>query len=275
MTRLYRVRQDQDIFHAVQRGDELRRAQLRGSDVFDGWNPGPVVTGGLSSVKILAPVRPSKIVCVGLNYRDHAAEVRKALPPEPLLFLKPSTSVLDPGDPILLPPGVGRVDHEAEVAVVIGRRAHRVRAADAWDYIFGITAVNDVTARDMQNREVQYTRCKGFDTFAPIGPCIALDRPTGPLAVEGHVNGERRQSSSTAQLIFPIEHLVEYITFVMTLEPGDVISTGTPSGIGPLTHGDVVTVTVEGVGDLRNPVIDESPMANLHSLHNPPISNLQ
>jgi 2-keto-4-pentenoate hydratase/2-oxohepta-3-ene-1,7-dioic acid hydratase in catechol pathway len=154
-------------------------------------------------------------------------------------------------------PGVGRVDHEAEVAIVIGRRAHRVRAANAWDYILGITALNDVTARDMQNREVQYTRCKGFDTFAPVGPSVALGRFDGPIAVEGRVNGHVRQQSTTAQLIFPVEHLVEYVTFVMTLLPGDIISTGTPSGIGPLTHGDEVTVTVEGVGDLRNPVIDE------------------
>ncbi len=206
---------------------------------------------------MLAPVRPSKIVCVGLNYRSHAAEVKKALPAEPLLFIKPSTSVLDPGAPIKLPPGVGRVDYEAELAVVIGRRAHRVPAARAWDYILGLTCLNDVTARDLQNKESQYTRCKGFDTFAPLGPCIATGLNGEPRMVEGWLNGERRQGSSTADLIFPIEHLVEFITFVMTLEPGDVISTGTPSGIGSMKAGDVVTVKVEGVGELRNPVEDE------------------
>jgi len=257
MPRIYRVRDQESEYYAVEDERGLRRARLRGRTIFDGWTGGESIDRELASLELLAPVRPSKIVCVGLNYRDHAAEVGKKLPPEPLLFLKPSTSVLDPERPILLPPGVGRVDHEAEVAVVIGTRAHRVKAASAWDYIFGITAVNDVTARDMQNREVQYTRCKGFDTFAPVGPAIAVGRFDDPIGVEGRVNDEVRQKSSTAQLIFPIDQLVEYITFVMTLEPGDIISTGTPSGIGALKHGDVVTVTVEGVGDLRNPVSDE------------------
>ncbi len=269
MQRIYRLRQGPEDFYAVENGSELHRAVLRGPEIFDGWTPGEALDGGLGGVEVLAPVRPSKIVCVGLNYRDHAAELGKRLPPEPMLFLKPPTTVLDPDRPILLPPGVGRVDHEAEVAVVIGRRAHRVRAAQAWDCIFGLTALNDVTARDMQNREVQYTRCKGFDTFAPVGPAMTVGRFDGPVGVEGRVNGEVRQRSTTAQLIFPIEQLVEYVTFVMTLEPGDIISTGTPSGVGPLAHGDVVTVTVEGVGDLRNPVLDEA--SNLQS----PIFNLQ
>ena len=238
-------------------GDQLRRAELKGPDLFGGYRLGSAVPDGLNGVQILAPVRPSKMICVGLNYRDHAAEQNKALPPEPMVFMKPSTAVLDPGSPILLPPGVGRVDHEAELAVVIGRRAHRVPRAAAWDYILGITCVNDVTARDIQNRDVQYTRCKGFDTFAPIGPCITTGVRGDALGVEGWVNGERRQASTTAQLIFPIDHLVEYITFVMTLEPGDVISTGTPSGVGPLRAGDVVTIKVECVGELRNPVQDE------------------
>ena len=180
---------------------------------------------------MLAPVRPSKIVCVGLNYKDHAAEMKKALPAEPLLFFKPSTAVLDPGAPILLPPGVGRVDYEAELAVVIGRRAHRVPRARAWDYVFGSPASTTSRRATCRTRKSQYTRAKGFDTFAPIGPCIAIGARTASRAtVEGWVNGERRQASTTAQLIFPIDILVEYITFVMTLEPGDVISTGTPSG---------------------------------------------
>ena len=217
---------------------------------------------GVSNAKILTPVVPSKIVCVGLNYKDHAAEVNKPLPAEPLLFIKPSTAVIDPGVPILIPPGVGRVDYEGELAVVIGRRAHRVSARNAWDYIFGLTCLNDVTARDLQNKESQYTRCKGFDTFAPIGPCIAVTRNgganSGARSVETKVNGQRRQFSSTAQLIFGVEHLVEFITFVMTLEPGDIISTGTPSGIGPLSDRDVVSVAVEGIGELINPVAAES-----------------
>jgi 2-keto-4-pentenoate hydratase/2-oxohepta-3-ene-1,7-dioic acid hydratase in catechol pathway len=257
MERIYRVSANGEAFYAVARDGELRRAVLAGPDLFDGYRAGAPVPGGLDAVTLLAPVRPSKILCVGLNYRDHAAEQGKPLPPEPMIFIKPATTVIGPGDPILLPPNVGRVDHEAELAVVIGRRAHRVPRAAAWDYILGVTCVNDVTARDIQNRETQYTRAKGFDTFAPIGPCITTGLRGDALAVEGWVNGTRRQSSSTAQLIFPIDHLVEYITFVMTLEPGDVISTGTPSGVGPLVAGDVVTVAVEGVGELRNPVRDE------------------
>jgi 2-keto-4-pentenoate hydratase/2-oxohepta-3-ene-1,7-dioic acid hydratase in catechol pathway len=254
MERIYRVQADGAPFYAVDRDGTILRARLAGADVFGGYTAAEPLPGGLRGLKVLAPVRPSKIVCVGLNYRDHAAEVSKPLPAEPLLFIKPSTAVLDPGEPILLPPGVGRVDYEGELAVVMGRRAHRVPRANAWDYIFGLTCLNDVTARDLQNKESQYTRCKGFDTFAPLGPCIAAGANGDARSVETFVNGERRQASTTAQLIFGIEHLVEFITFVMTLEPGDVISTGTPSGIGPLKDGELVTVKVEGVGELRNPV---------------------
>jgi 2-keto-4-pentenoate hydratase/2-oxohepta-3-ene-1,7-dioic acid hydratase in catechol pathway len=257
MERVYRVLQDGETFYAVERNGELARAALRDGDIFGGFTAGAPIRGGLAGVKVLAPVRPSKIVCVGLNYKDHAAELGKALPSEPLLFLKPPTSVIGPGEAIRRPPGVGRVDFEAELAIVVGRRAHRVARANAWDYIFGVTCLNDVTARDLQNRETQYTRCKGFDTFAPIGPAIAIGFNGGPLGVEGWVNTERRQSSTTGQLIFPIEQLVEYITFVMTLEPGDVVATGTPSGVGPVKAGDVVTIKIEGVGELTNPVQDE------------------
>ncbi len=257
MDRIYRVSQGGEPFVAVERSGTLYRAVLTGATVFDGYALGSVISTPLSQLHLLAPTRPSKMVCVGLNYRDHAAEMKKALPSEPMLFLKPSSATLDPGATIRLPPGVGRVDHEAELAVVIGQRAHRVPRARAWQYVFGITCVNDVTARDLQNREVQYTRAKGFDTFAPIGPCIATGVDDTPRGVDGSVNGVRRQHSSSAQLIFPIDELIEYITFVMTLEPGDVISTGTPSGVGALVHGDTVTVTVEGVGSLTNPVAEE------------------
>jgi 2-keto-4-pentenoate hydratase/2-oxohepta-3-ene-1,7-dioic acid hydratase in catechol pathway len=252
--RIYRVQQNDEIFHAVERGGELRRAA---GNIFESRATGAAIPGGLGGVRVLAPVMPSKIVCVGLNYKDHAAETGKALPAEPLIFIKPSTAVIGPGDPIRLPPGVGRVDHEAEVGIVIGRRAHRVARANAWDYILGLICVNDVTARDLQNKESQYTRCKGFDTFAPIGPCIATGLNGASRRVEGWVNADRRQSSTTQQLIFPIEQLVEFVTFVMTLEPGDIISTGTPEGIGSLKAGDSVKVVVEGVGELVNPVQDE------------------
>jgi 2-keto-4-pentenoate hydratase/2-oxohepta-3-ene-1,7-dioic acid hydratase in catechol pathway len=254
MQRIYRVAQDGETCYAIERDGELRRAS---GDPFTGLSAGAVIPGGLGAVRVLAPVQPSKIVCVGLNYKDHAGEVGKALPPEPLLFLKPASTVIGPGDPIRLPPGVGRIEHEAELGLVIGRRAHRVAAADAWDYILGLICVNDVTAREMQRKEPQYTRCKGFDTFAPIGPCIATGLGRGPFTVEGRVNGRRRQGSSTKHLIFSIEHIVEYITFVMTLEPGDIISTGTPEGVGPLVAGDSVTVAIDGVGALTNPVQNE------------------
>jgi 2-keto-4-pentenoate hydratase/2-oxohepta-3-ene-1,7-dioic acid hydratase in catechol pathway len=254
MERIYRVVQDGETFYAVERDGDLRRAA---GEPFTSLTPGAAVRGGLSGVRLLAPVEPSKIVCVGLNYKDHAGEVGKALPAEPLLFIKPSTAVIGPDEPIRLPPGVGRVDHEAELGVVIGRRAHRVPAANAWHYILGLICINDVTARDLQKTESQYTRCKGFDTFAPIGPCVATGLDDRPRAVEGWVNGQRRQASSTRHLIFSIPHLVEFITFVMTLEPGDIISTGTPAGIGPLVAGDAVTIKVEGVGELTNPVRDE------------------
>ena len=197
---------------------------------------------------------PSKIVCVGLNYRDHAAEQNKPLPKEPMIFIKPSTAVIRNGEPIRIPPGVGRVDHEAELGVVIGKIAYRVSKERALDYVRGVTCVNDVTARELQARDVQYTRAKGFDTFAPIGPVIATGYDGRPLAVEGIVNGEVRQSSSTRELIFQVDHLIWFISSVMTLLPGDIIATGTPSGIGPLKAGDTVTIRVEGIGELTNPV---------------------
>jgi 2-keto-4-pentenoate hydratase/2-oxohepta-3-ene-1,7-dioic acid hydratase in catechol pathway len=257
MDRIYRVQQGGAPFYAIERDGELTRAVLSNGHLFDGYSAGERVEGGLDAVRALAPVAPSKIVCVGLNYKDHAAEVKKALPAEPLIFIKPPTALLNPGDAIRLPPGVGRVDYEGELAVVVGRRAHRVPRAKAREHVFGITCLNDVTARDLQAKDVQYTRAKGFDTFAPLGPCIAVGAGEEPRRVETWVNGARRQGSSTAQLIFGIDELVEFISFVMTLEPGDVISTGTPAGIGPLAAGDRVTVKVEGVGELTNRVEDE------------------
>ena len=208
-------------------------------------------------LRFAAPVQPSKIIAIGLNYKDHAAEMNKPLPAEPLIFSKPLSAVIGPEDPIRLPQWAGRIDHEAEMAVVIGRRAHKVRADSAMDYVLGFTCLNDVTARDLQNRDVQYTRSKGFDTFAPIGPCIAVGLDPSNLAIEGWVNGDRRQSSSTSQLIFPVPELVEFVTRFCTLEPGDIITTGTPSGVGPLAPGDRVMVKVAGIGALGNPCVAE------------------
>src|SRR5262245_28447520 len=249
--RLFRYTDRGTLRYAIERDGSLY--ELSG-DPFGDHRAGAPIAGGLASLTVVAPVAPSKIVCVGLNYRDHAAEQNKPLPAEPLLFIKPPSAVIGPGEAIKLPPGVGRVDHEAELGVVIGRRAHRVSRANAWAHVAGLVCVNDVTARDLQNKESQFTRCKGFDTFAPIGPCVALGANGAERTVEGWVNGQRRQASSTRHLIFPVDDLVEFISFVMTLEPGDIISTGTPAGIGPLTDGDSVTVTIEGVGELTNVV---------------------
>lgn len=251
MTRFYRIAFDDGPRHVAE-GDDGRWRLVEGS-IFERWTPGAEIAAG--GRRVLAPVLPSKIVAIGLNYRDHAAEQQKPVPPEPLMFLKPSTSVVGPEEPIVLPGWAGRIDHEAEVGVVIGRRARHVPEADALDVVLGLTCVNDVTARDLQRKDVQYTRAKGFDTFAPVGPCIAagLDL-TAPVGVEGWVNGVRRQASTTAELIFSIPRLIAHISAVMTLLPGDIVSTGTPAGIGPLQAGDRVTVTVQGVGELSNPV---------------------
>ena len=214
------------------------------------------VTSGMAvtPARLLPPVSPSKIVAIGLNYRDHATEMAKPLPAEPLMFLKPSTAVIGPEAEIAPPPGAGRVDHEAELGVVIGRRARHVSTTSALDYILGLTCINDVTARDLQRKDVQYTRAKGFDTFAPVGPCIALGLDPSALDVECWVNDARRQASNTRQLIFSVPEIIAFASSVMTLLPGDVIATGTPSGVGPLADGDRVMVKVQGIGELRNTV---------------------
>jgi 2-keto-4-pentenoate hydratase/2-oxohepta-3-ene-1,7-dioic acid hydratase in catechol pathway len=248
VARIYRVELASGARHVVER--DGRWHVVEGS-IFGAWTPGAELpTPG----RLLAPVEPSKIVAVGLNYRDHAAERNKPLPREPMIFLKPSTTVIGTGEAIRLPAGVGRVDHEAELGVVIGRRASRVARARALDHVLGLTCINDVTARDLQDRGVQYSHVKGFDTFAPLGPAVAVGLDAADLRVEGLVNGQVRQASTTAQLIFPVDVLIEYITAIMTLLPGDVIATGTPAGIGPLAPGDSVTVRIEGIGELTNPV---------------------
>jgi 2-keto-4-pentenoate hydratase/2-oxohepta-3-ene-1,7-dioic acid hydratase in catechol pathway len=237
--------------YAVERGGNL--FWLEGS-IFGDYEPGEVVSE--KALRFMAPVAPSKIVAIGLNYRDHAAEMSKPLPDEPLMFMKPSTAVIGPDEPIRMPVGYGEIHYEAELAVVIGRTAARVKAAQAHEYILGLTCLNDVTARDLQRKDVQYTRAKGFDTFAPMGPCIAIGLDSSALAIEGWVNGDRKQSSNTNQLIFPVEQLVEFVSSVMTLNPGDVITTGTPSGVGSLKAGDRMMVKVEGIGTLSNPVVE-------------------
>jgi 2-keto-4-pentenoate hydratase/2-oxohepta-3-ene-1,7-dioic acid hydratase in catechol pathway len=252
MKRFYRIDHRGTPRHVVEENGIWRLVE---GDIFGNYEAGDPVEA--SSAYLLAPVIPSKIVAVGLNYKDHAAEQNKPLPAEPMIFLKPSTAVIGPDEPIVLPSGAGRIDHEAEVGVVIGRRASRVLESEASRYVFGLTCVNDVTARELQKKDIQYTRAKGFDTFAPLGPCVAegLDyHAAAGIAVEGWVNGQRRQASTTRELIFSIDRLVAFISGVMTLLPGDIISTGTPAGIGPLQPGDRVTIKVDGVGELTNPV---------------------
>ncbi|MFC0530132.1 fumarylacetoacetate hydrolase family protein [Phytohabitans kaempferiae] len=210
----------------------------------------------LADVRLLSPILPSKVVCVGRNYAEHAAELGNEVPKEPLLFLKPSTSVIGPRDAIRLPPQSKQVEHEAELAVVIGppgaRRADRATAERA---IFGYTCANDVTARDLQKADVQFTRAKGFDSFCPLGPWITTSLDVSDLEVRCEVNEEVRQLGRTKDLIFDVPTLVSYVSHVMTLLPGDVILTGTPAGVSPITAGDTVTVRVEGIGDLANPVV--------------------
>ena len=249
VVRLFRVEHNGSACYVIEAGGSFR---LVDGDVFAG--PPYRTSAEITPKRILAPVTPSKIVAIGLNYKDHAAEMKKPLPPQPLMFLKPSTAVVGPEDPIRIPPGVGRVDFEAELGIVIGKRAYRVPADRATEYVLGFTCLNDVTARELQAKDVQYTRAKGFDTFAPIGPCVAIGLNSGALDIEGWVNGERRQSSNTRQLIFSVPDIVAFASAVMTLLPGDVIATGTPSGVGPLKAGDRVTVKVAGIGELGNPV---------------------
>lgn len=207
------------------------------------------------NVKLLPPCIPTKIIAVGLNYRDHAEEMKKEPPEDPMLFLKPSTTVIANEEEIIYPSHMSeRVDYEGELAVVIGREAHMVEEDDADRYIFGYTCINDVTARDLQKKDIQFTRGKGFNTFAPIGPHIETGLDPAGLKIQTRLNGEVRQDSDTGNLIFNVYKLVSFISKVMTLFPGDVIATGTPGGIGPMVPGDKVEIEISGIGTLTNTV---------------------
>jgi 2-keto-4-pentenoate hydratase/2-oxohepta-3-ene-1,7-dioic acid hydratase in catechol pathway len=212
----------------------------------------------LALAPLLPPVEPGKIICVGRNYRDHAAEMGNDIPTEPLLFFKPVSSLLAPGAAIERPAISERVDYEGELAIVIGRRLRNLQASeDARESIHGYTIVNDISARDLQKKDGQWTRAKGFDTFCPVGPVVStsLDPTTTPVTVETRLNGDLRQRGSSADLIFPIPELLRYISAFMTLEPGDLLATGTPAGVGPIHPGDRVEVTIPGIGTLSNPVV--------------------
>jgi 2-keto-4-pentenoate hydratase/2-oxohepta-3-ene-1,7-dioic acid hydratase in catechol pathway len=210
---------------------------------------------GVKAVKLLAPCLPSKIVALGVNYRSHGEEMSHRIPTEPLIFIKPSTSVIGPEDNIIYPETSTRVDYEGELGVVIKKLARHVAKEEAGDYILGYTCFNDVTARDIQARDKQWTRSKGFDTFAPVGPCIETELDPGHLALETLLNGEIKQQTSTSDLIFPVDVLVSFISHVMTLLPGDVIATGTSRGVGPMQPGDIVEIRIENIGTLRNYVV--------------------
>jgi len=237
---------------AIDAGSEDIRI-LRGTFFDD-----PIPTGEqvpLADVRLLAPVLPSKAVCVGKNYAAHAAEFGMEVPDEPLLFLKPSTAIAGPGDPLQLLPISTRVDYEGELAVVIGRLARHVRAEDAYRYILGFTCANDVTLRDLQKMDDQWARAKGFDGSCPLGPWVETELDPIDIRVETRLNGEIRQAAQTSDMVFGVAELIEYITEFMTLLPGDVLLTGTPEGVGRLSDGDVVEVEVEGIGTLSNPAV--------------------
>ncbi|MBL7139982.1 MAG: fumarylacetoacetate hydrolase family protein [Planctomycetes bacterium] len=249
--RFVRYQVDGEVRHGVIEGDRVREL-LR--TFFDGVVP-MATSYALDDLDLLAPCRPTKMLCLGINYRDHAEEMGHTLPEEPVLFMKPPTALAGPGQPIVYPHMAGRVDYEAELAIVIGRRCRSVPPEKVDKVIFGYTCFNDVTARDLQSKDGQWTRAKGFDTFGVVGPWIETDPgDPGRLSVTCRLNGEVRQSSRTDQLIVDCRSIVSWVSRIMTLEVGDVIATGTPAGIGPMQPGDEVEVEIEGIGVLRNTV---------------------
>jgi 2-keto-4-pentenoate hydratase/2-oxohepta-3-ene-1,7-dioic acid hydratase in catechol pathway len=248
--RLARFRFGDRIATGVVEGDAVRA--LAGT-----FFENPVPSGEeipLDDVRLLAPILPSKVVCLGKNYAAHAAEFGSEVPEEPLVFLKPSTSVSGPGDPIPLPPISNRVDYEGELAVVIGRIARNVRAEETFRYILGYTCGNDVTLRDLQKKDDQWARAKGFDGSCPLGPWVETELDPIDVHLETRVNGDVRQSASTSDMVFGVATIIEFVTAFMTLLPGDVIMTGTPEGVGKLEPGDRVEVVIDGIGGLMNPV---------------------
>ena len=252
--RIVRYRGTDGPAWGVVRDDDLVRAA--NGEPFDGLAPGDEV-GTLADLQLLAPATPSKVICVGRNYREHAAEFDNPVPEEPLLFMKPPSSIIGPDAEIHYPALSKRVDPEAELVLVIGREAHRVAAHAATDVIGGYTCGNDVTARDIQKSDGQWTRGKGFDTFCPIGPWIETELDPSDLRVTCTVDGEPRQDGRTSELLFPIPYLIEYISRFTRLLPGDLIMTGTPEGVAPMEIGSTVTVSVEGIGSLTNQLVAE------------------
>lgn len=260
--RICRVAVDDELFFGLIEGldDDLRITDGTLIALLEGHPFGELVPEGrlirAVDARLVAPILPSKVIAVGRNYADHARELGNEVPTTPMIFLKPSTSVIGPGEPIPLPWQSEQVDHEAELAVVIGRMCRDVPVERVPEVVLGYTCANDVTARDLQRSDGQWGRAKGFDGFCPLGPWIVTDLEPDALAIECTVNGEVRQSGTTGEMVFDVPELVSWISSVMTLLPGDVIVTGTPAGIGPLRAGDDVRVSIEGIGTLMNPVVD-------------------
>jgi 2-keto-4-pentenoate hydratase/2-oxohepta-3-ene-1,7-dioic acid hydratase in catechol pathway len=250
--KIVRFKAGDDIAYGLAEADGVTLYQ---GSPFVAWEPTETLIPW-EAVDLLAPVLPSKVVAVGKNYVDHAAEMDSDVPPEPVIFLKPATAVTGPNTNVVYPSISREVHHEAELAVVMGRVAHHIRAEDAARYVLGYTAANDVTARDLQRRDGQWARAKGFDTFCPLGPAIETELdPAERLAVIARVNGEVRQAGFTADMVFGVAEILEFVTRVMTLLPGDVVLTGTPAGVGPVSPGDVMEVEVDGIGTLVNRVV--------------------
>lgn len=242
---------ENSTFYGLLEGEQITVIQ---GDIFGYHQPIDQVYP-LSGVNLLTPCQPSKVACVGLNYRKHAMELGMQLPTEPVIFLKPTTALLPPGGDIVYWPAVGQLDYEGEFAIVIGKQCHLVAEADAMQYVFGYTIANDVTARDLQSKDIQWTRAKSFDTFCPLGPSIVTEVDASDLSLKTLLNGELKQDGRTSDVIFSIPYMVSFVSQVMTLYPGDVILTGTPSGIGPMQVGDRVEIQIEGLGTLANRVV--------------------
>ncbi len=249
--KIIRAQYGNETFYAQQEGDKLY--PLNGLPFEGAQRDGRALS--LSDVRLLAPCQPSKIVAVGLNYLDHIKEMNDPMPDEPVIFLKPTTAIIGPEESIVSPKRSSRVDYEAELAVVIGKKCKNIAKEEADEYIFGYTCLNDVSARDLQPIDGQWARAKGFDTFAPMGPCIETEFDPDNAGIQSILNGEIKQNGNTNMMMRDARYLVAFVSQVMTLLPGDVISLGTPEGVGPMLPGDTIEICVEGIGCLRNTVV--------------------
>jgi 2-keto-4-pentenoate hydratase/2-oxohepta-3-ene-1,7-dioic acid hydratase in catechol pathway len=253
LMKIVRFSKGSKIQYGILNGDAIQAIE---GGPFNGVNPASEQYK-LSQVKLLAPCMPSKIVALGVNYRSHAEEMKSTLPEVPLIFIKPPTAVIGPEENIICPPSSTRIDYECELGVVIKKKAWRVPEEGSLDYVLGYTCFNDITARDLQRKDGQWTRAKSFNTFAPVGPCVETELDPANVPVETYLNGECKQRGNTSDLIFSVSEQISFISHVMTLLPGDIIATGTPGGIGPMQPGDTVEIRIEPIGILRNYVVKQ------------------